>query len=164
MLSQRSSEDNRMHHCAYLSRKLTSTERNYDVGNKELQAVKAALEEWRHWLDGAEQPFLVWTDHKNLEYVRKAKRLNSRQARWTLFFSRFNLTLSFRPGTQNRKPDALSRLFEPEHNAKEPVSILPLNCVVGSVTWQTETANVVSPAPSECPGNRLFVPVSYALR
>jgi len=45
------------------------------VGNKELLAVKAALEEWRHWLEGAEQPFLVWTDHTNLEYIRKAKRL-----------------------------------------------------------------------------------------
>lgn len=87
VLSQRSVEDNKMHACAYLLRKLTTAERNYDVGNKELLAVKAALEEWRHWLEGAEQPFLVWTDHKNLEYIRKAKRLNSRQARWTLFFS-----------------------------------------------------------------------------
>lgn len=37
--------------------------RGIDIGNRELLAVKAALEEWRHWLDGAEQPFLVWTDH-----------------------------------------------------------------------------------------------------
>ncbi|XP_070688265.1 uncharacterized protein [Pempheris klunzingeri] len=81
ILSQRSVADGRVHPCAYLSRKLSPAERNYDVGNRELLAVKTALEEWRHWLEGAEQPFLVWTDHKNLEYVRKAKRLNSRQAR-----------------------------------------------------------------------------------
>lgn len=64
VLSQRSAKDNRINPCAYLSCKLTPAEKNYDVGNKEQLAVKAALGEWRHWLEGAEQPFLVWTDHK----------------------------------------------------------------------------------------------------
>ncbi len=49
-------------------------ERNYDIGNRELLAVKLALEEWRHWLEGSGFPFIVWTDHKNLEYIRSAKR------------------------------------------------------------------------------------------
>ncbi|KAI3357961.1 hypothetical protein L3Q82_002953 [Scortum barcoo] len=74
VLSQRLPADNRIHPCAFLSRKLSAAERNYDVGNKELLAVKVALEEWRHWLEGAEQPFIVWTDHKNLEYLKSAKR------------------------------------------------------------------------------------------
>lgn len=86
ILSQRSETDHKLHRCAFLSSKLSPAERNYDVGNRELLAVKMALEEWRHWLEGSQQPFVVWTDHKNLEYIRKAKRLNSRQARWTLFF------------------------------------------------------------------------------
>ncbi|KAI3353107.1 hypothetical protein L3Q82_019673, partial [Scortum barcoo] len=50
-------------------------------GNWELLAIKVALEEWRHWLEGAEQPFIVWTDHKNLEYHKSEKGLNSCQAR-----------------------------------------------------------------------------------
>ena len=53
------------------------------MGNRELLVVKTALE-WRHWLEGAEYQFIVWTDHKNLEYLRTAKCLNSRQARWAL--------------------------------------------------------------------------------
>lgn len=61
-----------------MSRILTPVENNYNLGNKELLAIKAALEEWRHWLEGAEHPFLVWTDHKNLKYIKTAKRLNSR--------------------------------------------------------------------------------------
>ncbi|KAI3368531.1 hypothetical protein L3Q82_025536, partial [Scortum barcoo] len=77
---KRSATDNRIHPCAFLSRKLTPAERNYDVGNKELLAVKVVLEEWRHWLEGAEQPFIVLTDHKNLQYLKSAKRLNSQQA------------------------------------------------------------------------------------
>jgi len=100
-----------MHPCTYLSLRLTPAERNYDVGNRELLAVKVALEEWRHWLEGAQHPFIVWTDHKNLEYIRQAKRLNFRQARWTLFFNRILFTLSYRPGSRNIKPDALSMIL-----------------------------------------------------
>ncbi len=79
----------------------------YDIGNRELLAIKLALEEWRHWLEGAQQPFVVLTDHKNLEYLRDAKRLNPRQERWALFFTRINFSISYRPGSRNLKADAL---------------------------------------------------------
>ena len=111
VLSQYVGPENRLHPCAFFSRRLSPTECNYDIGNRELLAVKLALEEWRHWLEGAEKPFVVWTDHKNLTYIQTAKRLNSRQARWAFFFSRFNFTLTYRPGSRNIKPDALSRLY-----------------------------------------------------
>ncbi len=75
-----------LHPCAYFSHKLSSAEQNYDVRNRELLAMKSAMEEWRHWLEGSKHPFVVLTDHKNLEYLRSAKRLNPRQARWALFF------------------------------------------------------------------------------
>lgn len=38
---------------------------------------KLTLEEWRHWLDGSKHPFEVITDHRNLEYLHEAKRLNT---------------------------------------------------------------------------------------
>lgn len=87
-------EDSRLHPCAFLSQGLAAAERNYDVGNRKLLAVKLALEEWRHWLEGTVQPFVAWTDHKNLAYVQTAKRLNSRQARWGLFLAVFFSDLS----------------------------------------------------------------------
>ncbi len=86
ILLQRSSLDDNVHPCAFYSHRLSSAERNYDVGNRELLAIRLALGEWRHWLKGASVPFIVWTDHQNLEYIRSAKRLNARQARWALFF------------------------------------------------------------------------------
>lgn len=49
-----------------------------ELRRQELLALKLALEEWRHWLEGAKLPFQVWTDHKNLEYISLDKRLNSR--------------------------------------------------------------------------------------
>ncbi len=75
-------------------------------------AVKLALEEWCHLLEGAGVPFIVWTDHKNLEYIRSAKRLNSGQARWALYFGRFDFSISYRTGSKNIKPDALSLVFD----------------------------------------------------
>jgi len=38
-----------------------------------------------------------------------AKQLNQRQAHWSLYLSRFDFTLSHRPGKSMGKPDALSR-------------------------------------------------------
>ncbi|KAK3518635.1 hypothetical protein QTP70_006078 [Hemibagrus guttatus] len=76
VLSQQQGNPQKLHPCAFFSRKLNPAEVNYDIGNRELLAVKLALEEWRHWLEGAKHPFTVLTDHKNLEYLRAAKRLN----------------------------------------------------------------------------------------
>lgn len=113
VLSQYQGNAPRLHACAFFSRKITPAEQNYDIGNRELLAIKLALEEWRHWLEGARHPFLVLSDHHNLEYLREAKRLNPRQARWALFFTQFNFT-SYCPGTKNTKADALSCLYTPE--------------------------------------------------
>ncbi|KAK7896247.1 hypothetical protein WMY93_021572 [Mugilogobius chulae] len=154
VLSQRSSGDKKLHPCAFYSRQLTPAERNYDVGNRELLAVVEALKEWRHWLEGSAQPFLVWTDHKNLSYLRSARRLNSRQARWALFLGRFNFTLTYRPGSRNIKPDALSRqLALTVDSSEEP--ILPPACVIGAAAWDVEKtvqeALVNQPSPDGCP-------------
>ena len=162
VLSQRSPSDHKLHPCAFFSRRLSPAERNYDVGNRELLAVKLALEEWRHWLEGAEHPFIVWTDHRNLAYIQSAKRLSSRQARWALFFGRFNFSLTYRPGSQNVKPDALSRLYSPENPSTGPKNILPPTCIIATLTWEVEStvrlAQRQQPDPGTGPPNQLFVP------
>ncbi len=151
-----------MHPCAFFSRRLSPAERNYDISNKELLAVRLALGEWRHWLEGSAQPFLVWTDHKNLEYIHSAKRLSSRQARWALFFGRFNFTLSYQPGSKNVKPDALSRLFGAPEGELTAETILPEGMVVGALSWgierRVEEAGRGVHVPDGCPAGRLLVP------
>jgi hypothetical protein len=81
VLSQRSVTPPKLHPSAFFSKKLSPAVRNYDVGDRELLAVIKDLKAWRHWLEGARHPFLIWTDHCNLEYTRGARRLNPRQAR-----------------------------------------------------------------------------------
>ncbi len=164
MLSQRSSQDDRVHPCAFFSHRLSPAERNYDVGNRELLAIRLALGEWCHWLEGAAQPFIVWTDHRNLTYIRSAKRLNARQARWALFFERFDFTISYRPGSKNTKPDALSRQFDSSEDDSVTETILPEGLVMGSLVWgikrQVKRALARVTVPRECPAGKFFVPRS----
>ncbi|KAI5619999.1 hypothetical protein C0J50_20436 [Silurus asotus] len=60
-LSQHSGNPPQLHPCTYFSKKLSPAELNYEIGNRELLAIKLALEEWRHWLEGAVHPFIVIT-------------------------------------------------------------------------------------------------------
>lgn len=138
-LSQCSSMDLKLHPCAFFSHRLNAMERNYDVGNCELLMMKTALEEWRHWLVWAEHPFIVWTDHKNLEYLRTAKRLNSRQARWLLIFTQFNFSLYYRLESKNVKPDALSCCYSPAATPSDHETILPTSCLAAALSWGIET-------------------------
>jgi hypothetical protein len=97
---------------AFFSKKLTPTECNYEIYDKELLAIIRCFEEWRPELEGTPSPIRVITDHKNLEYFMSTKLLNRRQARWSEFLSRFNFKIQYRPGKQGVKPDALTRRSE----------------------------------------------------
>ncbi|KAK3573596.1 hypothetical protein QTP86_030019 [Hemibagrus guttatus] len=165
VLSQRHGEHGKLHPCAFYSRKLTSAEVNYDVGNRELLAIKAALEEWHHWLEGARHPFQVLTDHRNLEYLRGAKRLNPRQARWVIFFTRFAFTVTYRPGSKNGKADALSRQFEVDNEPAQPDVILPATAILVPIQWnlveEIRRAHTDKPSPAGCPPTKIFVPLHF---
>ena len=69
-------EDGKWRPVAFLSKSLNETERNYEIHDKEMLAVIRGLENWRYLLEGAKFKFEVWTDHKNLEYLMKAQKLN----------------------------------------------------------------------------------------
>jgi hypothetical protein len=109
VLSQQQVDDNAWHPVAFLSKALNPVERNYEIHDTEMLDIIRGLEEWRHYLEGARHPVEIWTDHKNLEYFRVAQKLNCRQARWSLYLSRFDFTLHHKPGQSMGKPDALSR-------------------------------------------------------
>ncbi|KAI2645985.1 Transposon Tf2-9 polyprotein [Labeo rohita] len=160
VLSQQQGNPPQLKPCAYFSQKLTPVERNYNIGNRELLAIKLALEEWRHWLERSVHPFQVLTDHKNLQYLREAKRLNPRQARWALFFTRFRFTISYRPGPKNVRADALSRLHATKEEPELVEPILPERIFVSPIQWVTPPA-AVEPAPAPppgCPPNLRFIP------
>lgn len=125
VLSKISRQDNKLHPCAYFSHRLSPAERNYDIVNRELLVVQLALGDWCHWLEGMAIHFMVWNDHRNLEYIHSTKCLNARHAQWALIFGPFDLVLSYRPGSKNVKPDALLRCFATLVDMPPPDTTLP---------------------------------------
>jgi len=73
-------EDGIWHPVAFYSKSMNDAERNYDIHDKELLAIIRALEEWRHYVQGAPNLVEIWTDHKNLEYFMTSQKLTRRQA------------------------------------------------------------------------------------
>ena len=73
---------------------------------------------------------IVLSDHKNLTYYREAKKLNRRQARWSLYLSEFNVKLVHTPGSKMVQSNALSQqpdLCPDEDKDNEDIIMLPAN-------------------------------------
>jgi hypothetical protein len=102
-------DDTRLHPVAFYSRKFKPAEINYDIHDKEMLAIVAALKEWEHMLKSCQDKFMVYTDHKKLEYLASPKVLTRCQARWAEFLSEFWFKVIYRPGHLNTKADVLSR-------------------------------------------------------
>jgi hypothetical protein len=94
---------------AYFSKKLSPAESNYEIHDKELLAIVRAMEEWKGELIEVKNPFVVLSDHKNLQYFIITRKLSERQVRWSLTFSQFRFQLKFRAGKKAQRPNALSK-------------------------------------------------------
>jgi len=125
ILSQVSPKDNLLHPVAFYSRSMNKAEVNYTIYDKELLAIITAFDVWRHHLEGAKYPVQILTDHRNLLYMKKPQHLNQRQIRWSLFLSKFDFRIAYRPGVSSGKPDSLSRRPDyKKNNSLEGSSII----------------------------------------
>ena len=77
-------------------------------------------------MEDATHPVEIWTDHKNLEYFITAKKLNHRQARWSLHLARFDFLLYHHPRRTMGKPDALSRRADHGNGASNNENVVLL--------------------------------------
>ena len=82
-------------------------------------AIVRALEEWRHFVEGTEHQVKIWTNHKNLEYFMTAKKLNWRQACWSLLLAWFDFVMHHRPRKTMGRSDALSWRSDHGSGAKD---------------------------------------------
>jgi len=141
VLSQRDKE-NRLHPVAFHSRKFSPAEINYEIHDKELLAVVDAFKHWRRYCEGATHQVQVFSDHQNLEYFTTTKVLNRRQARWAQELAGIDFRIYYRPGTQNGKPDALSRRSEyrPE---KGGVENQPITTILGEKHFDRKNSSFI---------------------
>ena len=59
-------EDGKWRPVAFILKLLNAIKQNYEIHDKEMLVVIRCLEAWRHYLEGANLEFKIWTDHKNL--------------------------------------------------------------------------------------------------
>lgn len=66
VISKRQVDPSTLYPCAFFTKRLSLVEQNYDSGNRELLAIKLALEECRQWLEGANHPFEIFSTYEKL--------------------------------------------------------------------------------------------------
>ena len=125
ILSQKHN-DGLWHPIAYRSQSMSKEKHNYEIYDREMLGLIRALEDWRHFLKGI--TFKVITDHKHIEWWTTMRDLNRRQARWSLYPSRFTFKVTYRKG-ESMQADASSR-FSTDHvsdrdNNRQITVILP---------------------------------------
>ncbi|XP_032442308.1 uncharacterized protein LOC116734877 [Xiphophorus hellerii] len=94
----------------FLSRKLLDRETRYSTVEKECLAMKWAIEALRYYLLG--RHFILETDHRALQWLRRMRDANARIAGWYLSLQPFDFTVQYKPGKSNVVADCLSRVSE----------------------------------------------------
>ncbi|CAF4588394.1 unnamed protein product, partial [Rotaria socialis] len=93
---------------AYASRTLSTAERNYGATEREALAIVWATKHFRPYLEG--NKIYVRSDCKALEWMRTAKDVTGRLARWAMKLSAYQIEeIKYRPGKLNANADSLSR-------------------------------------------------------
>ena len=85
----------------------------------EAAALIWALETFRPYIDGVR--VTIHTDHAPLEYIRSKTDRCKRLERWALRLQEFRFTIQPRPGTQQKRVDALSRSPIPVEYDQQPI-------------------------------------------
>ncbi len=95
---------------AFVSKALTSSQRNYPVLQKELLAIVYGLSRFRDYLYG--NRFYVLSDHEALKFLHRSCRENKTIAYWYAVLSEFDFEIVHIPGISNYLPDSLSRVYQ----------------------------------------------------
>ncbi|GBN41252.1 Retrovirus-related Pol polyprotein from transposon 17.6, partial [Araneus ventricosus] len=95
---------------AFLSMKLSKSQRNWSTYDRELYAIYASIKKFRHMLEG--RNFSIYTDHKPLIFAFKQKpeKCSPRQLRHLDYISQFSTDIRHVNGKDNIIADTLSRI------------------------------------------------------
>jgi len=91
----------------FFSKVMNATQRNYCLTRRELLAVIAALQHFRHYLLG--NKVVLRTDHHSLKWLNTFKRPEGIMARWVETLAEFDFTIEHRPGRLHCNADGVSR-------------------------------------------------------
>jgi len=86
---------------------MNHTQRNYCPTRRELLAVIAAMQHFRHYLLG--NKVILRTDHHSLKWLNTFKRPEGIMAPWIETFAEFDYVIEHRPGRLHCNADGVSR-------------------------------------------------------
>jgi transposase InsO family protein len=92
----------------FCSRKLTDTESHYDIVEREALAIYWSINRCRTFLLGRQ--FVVFCDHKGLQYIFGNPNATPKVIRWKLNLSEYNFELRYYRGSENLAADCFSRV------------------------------------------------------
>ncbi len=122
ILGQEIDEDFRV--IANDSKVFSAAQRNYSTIQRELAAMRWAVQSFRHLLYG--KKFIIHVDHQPLVYLNRMKLINARLARTLTDLSEFVFEIVYTPGTVNVAADAFSRLvYKVEQDSNYEQGALP---------------------------------------
>ena len=101
-------ENRKLYPIVFFSKKLSGTQLNYPIYDKELLAIVEAFKEQRLYLSSIAEPIKVYTNYKNLQYFTTIKELSRHQIRQVEFLSKFNFEIYYKKGNKNIRIDAFS--------------------------------------------------------
>ena len=103
--------DNKLEPVEFWSRGFDKNEAHWHVSEKELVAAVWSMEKWAKYLYG--KKFILYTDHKNLEYLHKkydqGVLLNKKLTQWLVRMEEFDCDCYYIEGALNVLSDYLSR-------------------------------------------------------
>ena len=86
-----------------------------------------ALAHWRHYLGWTKTPFIIHTNHTNLQYWKSPRNLKHCTARRHADLQEYDYILEYIPGQTNTAADALSRPPGKDHGEEDnkDITIIP---------------------------------------
>ena len=97
------------HPISYVSHKFNASQRNYSTSEKEALALVFALQHFDFYVNPAQFPIQVYTDHNPLVFVNKVRNKNQHLWRWSLALQSYDLDIHHIAGRDNVLADALLR-------------------------------------------------------
>jgi hypothetical protein len=105
------------HPIEFARKKLSYSEHNYNMTEREGLAMVYALQKFMHYSLG--KHFKMFTDYSALKYLVNRPVLGGRICRWLLLFQEFDFEVIVKLGKLNVGPDHLSRVT----NGEEPMNL-----------------------------------------
>ena len=91
-------------------------EKCYHTSEQEFLTIIQAIQEWRHYIDGALEETIIWTDHNNIIYWTNLAKLSWQMTKWSTTLSAYKIKIKHIAGNKNTATNALSWKFIEDKN------------------------------------------------